>query len=72
MWNASSSSAFARPATAQETHLVVITGVAGAEVEARSLELGAAGFLRKPIRKENLLPRVRAILQRRERVQSSR
>lgn len=55
-----------------ETPAVFITGVAGAEVEARSLELGAAGFLRKPIRKENLLPRVRAILQRRDRVQSSR
>jgi CheY-like chemotaxis protein len=55
-----------------ETPAIFITGVAGAEVEARSLELGAAGFLRKPIRKENLLPRVRAILQRRERVQSLR
>jgi len=55
-----------------ETPAVFITGVAGAEVEARSLELGAAGFLRKPIRKESLLPRLRAILQRRERVQSSR
>jgi len=55
-----------------ETPAVFITGVAGAEVEARSLELGAAGFLRKPIRKETLLPRVRAILQRRDRVQSSR
>lgn len=55
-----------------ETPAIFITGVAGAEVEARSLELGAAGFLRKPIRKEVLLPRVRAILQRRERVQSSR
>jgi CheY-like chemotaxis protein len=55
-----------------DTPAIFITGVAGAEVEARSLELGAAGFLRKPIRKENLLPRVRAILQRRERVQSLR
>jgi CheY-like chemotaxis protein len=55
-----------------ETPAVFITGAAGAEVEARSLELGAAGFLRKPIRKESLLPRVRDILQRRERVQSSR
>ncbi len=54
------------------TPAIFITGVAGAEVEARSLELGAAGFLRKPIRKETLLPRVRTILQRRERVQSSR
>jgi CheY-like chemotaxis protein len=55
-----------------ETPAIFITGVAGAEVEARSLELGAAGFLRKPIRKETLLPRIRAILQRRERVQFSR
>jgi two-component SAPR family response regulator len=55
-----------------ETPAIFISGVAGAEVEARSLELGAAGFLRKPIRKEILLPRVRAILQRRERVQSYR
>ncbi|HXH41762.1 MAG TPA: response regulator [Thermoanaerobaculia bacterium] len=55
-----------------ETPAIFITGVAGAEVEARSLELGAAGFLRKPIRKEILLPRIRAILQRRERVQSYR
>ncbi len=54
------------------TPAIFVTGVAGAEVEARSLELGAAGFLRKPIRKEVLLPRIRAILQRRERVQSSR
>jgi DNA-binding response OmpR family regulator len=55
-----------------ETPAIFITGVAGPEVEARSLELGAAGFLRKPIRSEILLPRVRAILQRRNRVQSSR
>jgi CheY-like chemotaxis protein len=55
-----------------ETPAIFITGVAGAEVEARSLELGAAAFLRKPIRKDSFLPRVRSILQRRERVQSSR
>lgn len=54
------------------TPAVFITAVAGAEVEARSLELGAAGFLRKPIRKETLLPLVRSILQRRDRVHSSR
>jgi len=54
------------------TPAIFVTGVAGAEVEARSLELGAAGFLRKPIRKEVLIPRIRTILQRRERVQSSR
>jgi CheY-like chemotaxis protein len=50
-----------------ETPAVFITGIAGPEVEARSLEIGAADFLRKPIRKEVLLPRIRAILQRRER-----
>jgi len=50
-----------------DTPAIFITGVAGPEVEARSLELGAADFLRKPIRKEMLLPRIRGILQRRER-----
>jgi CheY-like chemotaxis protein/DNA-binding SARP family transcriptional activator len=51
-----------------DTPAIFVTGIAGPEVEARSLEIGAADFLRKPIRKETLLPRVRAILQRRERV----
>ena len=51
-----------------ETPAIFVTGTAGPEVEARSLEIGASDFLRKPIRKETLLPRVRAILQRRERV----
>ena len=50
-----------------DTPAVFVTGVASAEIEARSLEIGAADFLRKPVRKEVLLPRVRAILQRRER-----
>lgn len=50
-----------------DTPAIFVTGIAGPEVEARSLEIGAADFLRKPIRKEMLLPRVRAILQRRER-----
>jgi CheY-like chemotaxis protein len=50
-----------------DTPAVFITSSAGPEVEARSLELGAADFLRKPIRRETLLPRIRAILQRRER-----
>ena len=50
-----------------DTPAVFITGVAGAEEEARSLEMGAADFLRKPIRKETLLPRIRTILQRRMR-----
>ncbi|HKO55864.1 MAG TPA: response regulator [Thermoanaerobaculia bacterium] len=50
-----------------ETPAIFITGIAGAEVEARSLEIGAADFLRKPIRREVLLPRIRTILQRKER-----
>ena len=55
-----------------ETPAIFVTGMAGPEVEARSLEIGAADFLRKPIRKEMLLPRVRAILQRRERARGSK
>lgn len=51
-----------------ETPAIFVTGIGSPEIEARSLEIGAADFLRKPIRKEVLLPRVRAILQRRERV----
>lgn len=50
-----------------DTPAIFVTGTASPEIEARSLELGAADFLRKPIRKEALLPRIRAILQRRER-----
>ena len=50
-----------------DTPAIFITGITGAEIEARSLEMGAADFLRKPVRKETLLPRMRAILQRRER-----
>ena len=51
-----------------ETPAIFVTGIGSPEIEARSLEIGAADFLRKPVRKEVLLPRVRAILQRRERV----
>jgi DNA-binding SARP family transcriptional activator len=47
-----------------ETPALFVTGITGAEVEAQSLEMGAAGFLRKPLRKEVLLPRIRGILQR--------
>jgi DNA-binding response OmpR family regulator len=47
-----------------DTPAVFVTGIPGPEVEARSLELGAAEFMRKPIRREVLLPHVRAILQR--------
>jgi CheY-like chemotaxis protein len=54
-----------------ETPAVFITGIPGAEVESRSLEAGAADFLRKPIRKEVLLPRIRTILQRKSRTSSS-
>ena len=55
-----------------ETPAIFITGVAGPEAEARSLEMGAADFLRKPLRKENLLPRIRTILQHAHRDQASR
>jgi DNA-binding response OmpR family regulator len=47
-----------------ETPALFITGISGTDVEMQSLEMGAAGFLRKPIRKEVLLPRIRGILQR--------
>lgn len=49
-----------------DTPALFVTGMPGPEVEAQSLEMGAAGFLRKPVRKEVLLPRVRGILQRRQ------
>lgn len=55
-----------------DTPAIFISGVATPDVEARSLEIGAADFLRKPIRKETLLPRVRAIVQRRERARHAR
>lgn len=50
-----------------ETPAIFITGIAGIDAEVRSLEMGASDFLRKPVRKEVLLPRIRAVLQRRER-----
>lgn len=49
-----------------------ITGMSGTDVEMQSLEMGAAGFLRKPIRKEVLLPKIRGILQRQQRGSASR
>lgn len=55
-----------------ETPAIFITGVAGPEAEARSLEMGAADFLRKPIRKETLLPRIRTILQHAHRAELKR
>ncbi|HEV8660450.1 MAG TPA: response regulator [Thermoanaerobaculia bacterium] len=54
------------------TPAIFITGVAGAEAEARSLEMGAADFLRKPLRKEILLPRIRTILQHRQRTEPAK
>jgi len=55
-----------------ETPAVFITGVAGPEAEARSLEMGAADFLRKPLRKETLLPRVRTIIQHAHRAETAK
>ncbi|MCU1245448.1 MAG: cyclase [Acidobacteria bacterium] len=51
-----------------DTPAVFVTGIPGPEVESQSLEAGAADFMRKPIRKEVLLPRLRAILQRSRRL----
>ena len=53
-----------------DTPAIFVTAKGGADVEARSLELGAADFLRKPLRKETLLARVAAALQRRHRKRS--
>ena len=50
-----------------DTPALFITGMPGTDVEMQSLEMGAAGFLRKPVRKEVLLPRIRGILQRSQR-----
>jgi CheY-like chemotaxis protein len=47
-----------------ETPAVFVTGMTGTDVEMQSLEMGAAGFLRKPIRREVLVPKVRSVLQR--------
>lgn len=47
-----------------ETPALFITGMTGTEVETASLEMGAAGFLRKPIPKDVLLQKIRGILQR--------
>ncbi len=55
-----------------ETPAIFITGVAGPEAEARALEMGAADFLRKPLRKETLLPRIRTILQHAHRAEPKR
>ncbi len=50
-----------------DTPAIFITGQPGVEPEMRSLEMGAADFLRKPLKNEVLLPRIRTILQRRDR-----
>jgi len=50
-----------------DTPALFITGITGTDVETQSLEMGAAGFLRKPLRKEVLLPKIRGILQRSQR-----
>jgi CheY-like chemotaxis protein len=47
-----------------DTPALFITGMTGTDVEMQSLEMGAAGFMRKPIRKEALLPKIRGILAR--------
>lgn len=44
------------------TPALFITGMTGTEVETQSLEMGAAGFLRKPVAKEMLLHKIRGIL----------
>jgi DNA-binding response OmpR family regulator len=53
-----------------DTPALFISGVAGPAIEAQSLEMGAVGFLRKPIRKDALLESVEAILPRRNRSES--
>lgn len=47
-----------------ETPALFITGMSGTEVETQSLEMGAAGFLRKPLAREVLVQKVGRILQR--------
>ncbi|HYC91104.1 MAG TPA: response regulator [Thermoanaerobaculia bacterium] len=48
-----------------ETPALFITGMHGTEVETQSLEMGAAGFLRKPIVRDVLLQKIHGILNRR-------
>jgi CheY-like chemotaxis protein len=54
-----------------ETPALFITGMSGTEVETQSLEMGAAGFLRKPILKDVLLQKIRGILERSRRERAS-
>jgi two-component SAPR family response regulator len=51
-----------------ETPALFITGMSGTEVETQSMEMGAAGFLRKPIMKDVLLQKIRGILERSRRM----
>jgi CheY-like chemotaxis protein len=53
-----------------DTPALFITGMSGTEVETQSLEMGAAGFLRKPILRDVLLQKIRGILERRSSVGS--
>ncbi|HVG22893.1 MAG TPA: response regulator [Thermoanaerobaculia bacterium] len=55
-----------------ETPALFVTGMGGTDVETQSLEMGAAGFLRKPIQKDVLLQKIRGILERSKRDVSSR
>jgi len=55
-----------------ETPALFVTGMTGTEVETQSLEMGAAGFLRKPILKEVLLQKIHGILERSRRDSASR
>ena len=54
-----------------ETPALFITGMSGTEVETQSLEMGAAGFLRKPVSKDVLLQKIRGILERNRRGHAS-
>ena len=55
-----------------DTPALFITGMSGTEVETQSLEMGAAGFLRKPIARDVLLHKIRGILQRSRRSEATR
>ena len=54
-----------------ETPALFITGMTGTEVETQSLEMGAGGFLRKPVSREVLLQKIRGILEHNRRNASS-
>ena len=47
-----------------DTPALFITAMTGTEVETQSLEMGAAGFLRKPIPRDVLLQKIHGILNR--------